>query len=88
MLCHQASHFNTNDVFDYVKTLHKTNGLLSVITYNDITAASDADKSSVFNQFFHSAFTSSSFVLPDFTTILLLMFCLIFINLSVMFSTF
>ena len=37
----------------------------SVLTYHDITAISDADKSSVFNQFFHSVFTNSSFVLPD-----------------------
>ena len=51
--------------------------------YNDITAASDADKSSVFNQFFHSAFTSSSFVFSDFATILLLMFCLILIYLHI-----
>ena len=39
----------------------------SVLTYNDITATSDADihKACVFNQFFDSVFTNSSFVLPD-----------------------
>ena len=59
------SRTNKNKIYDYIKSLHKSSGLPSVLTYNDITAISDADKSSVFNQFFHSVFTNSSFVLPD-----------------------
>ena len=62
------SRSNKNKIYDYIKSLHKTSGLPSVITYEDITAASDADKSSVFNQFFHSVFTSSSFAFPDVVT--------------------
>ena len=59
------SRTNKNKIYDYIKSLHKSSGLPPVLTYNDITAISDADKSSVFNQFFHSVFTISSFVLPD-----------------------
>ena len=55
-------------MISYIRSLHKNSGLPSVITYNDITATSDVDKSSIFNQFFHSAFTKSSFVLPDVMT--------------------
>ena len=59
------SRANKNKMYDYIKNLHKSSGLPSVLTYNDFTAISDADRSSVFNQFFHSVFTNSSFVLPD-----------------------
>ena len=62
------SRSNNNKVYNYIKILHKISGLPSVITYNDITAVSDAYKSSVFNQFFHSVFISSSFVFPDAVT--------------------
>ena len=78
------SRINKNKIYDYIKSLHKSSGLPSVLTY---TAISDADKSSVFNQFFHS-------VLPtvhlscQMLLLLLPLFCLILIFLSVMCTTF
>ena len=43
------SRTNKNKIYDYIKSLHKSSGLPSFLTYTDITAISDADKSSVFN---------------------------------------
>ena len=51
-------------VFHYIHSFTKQNTIPPVINLDESCAISDQDKASLFNQYFHSVFTSSLFHLP------------------------
>ena len=40
------------------------NSIPEIVSYNGTIAKCDADKASLFNNYFHSVFTTSDFILP------------------------
>ena len=58
---------NTSKIFDYIHSLAGQCGLPAHVHYKSTTAESDQDKAQLFNRYFHSIFTTSSFPLPNLT---------------------
>ena len=55
----------TSKVFRYVRNFTGQNNIPTTILFNEISAESDQEKTNVFNRYFHSIFTRSSFSRPD-----------------------
>ena len=62
---HQTS--NSSAIYSYIRSISSQNALPSSLYLDDVSAISDTDKASLFNQFFYSVFTRSSFQLPPFS---------------------
>ena len=59
---HQTS--NSSALYSYIRSISYQNALPSTLYLDDLSAVSDTDKASLFNQFFYSVFTRSTFQLP------------------------
>ena len=59
---HQIS--NSSALYSYIRSISYQNALPSTLYLDDLSAVSDTDKASLFNQFFYSVFTRSNFQLP------------------------
>ena len=59
---HQLSH--SSSVFSYIRFITSQNSLPCTLHLDGISVASDFEKATMFNQFFYSVFTKSSFQLP------------------------
>ena len=56
-------------IYDYIRSLSKKSIIPTMVSLNNCNATSDAGKAQVFNTFFHSVFTDSSFSLPNPATL-------------------
>ena len=54
-----------NKIYDYIKFLSKSSPIPSSVRLGSSVVTSDHDRASLFNQFFHSVFTISSYTLPS-----------------------
>ena len=57
---------NYSAIYSYIRSFSNQNVLPSTLHLDDIFAVSDSEKASLFNKYFHSVFTRSSFQLPPF----------------------
>ena len=62
---HQFS--NSSAIYSYIRSISYQNVLPSSLYLDDTVAVSDLDKASLFNQYFYSVFTRSTFQLPSFS---------------------
>ena len=62
------SHLKSNysAIYSYIRSVSNQNVLPSTLHLDDIFAVSDSEKASLFNKYFHSVVTRSSFQLPPF----------------------
>ena len=56
---------NSSDIYRYIRTITNQNAIPSAVTFEDKCAISDFHKACLFNKYFHSIFTRSSFQLPS-----------------------
>ena len=69
--CHEenliksASSGNTSLIFKHIRSITGRNVIPTMVTYGNLTAASDYGKATLFNKFFYSVFVHSSFLLPS-----------------------
>ena len=73
---------NNARIYDYIRSLSKKSSIPSMFFFNHSNATSDTEKAEVFNSFFHSVFTGSSFSLPDMSSLQLPPSCICTISLS------
>ena len=59
----QAGH--SKPIYTYMRNLTNVNTIPSAVNLDNINAVSDNEKATLFNQYFHSVFTSSNFWLPE-----------------------
>ena len=59
----QAGH--SKPIYTYMSNLTNVNTIPSAVNLDNINAVSDNEKATLFNQYFHSVFTSSNFRLPE-----------------------
>ena len=55
-------------IYNYIRSLSRHNMLSPTMYLNSIPAITDSEKASLFNQYFHSVSTSSSYVLPPMSS--------------------
>ena len=60
---HSRSH--SSAIHSYIRSISGLNSLPAVMTLDSNSAASDKEKAILFNQYFHSVFSASSFPLPS-----------------------
>ena len=60
---------HNSKIYDYIRALCKDSTIPPVVPLNTSNATSDTDKAELFNTFFHSVFTGSSFSLSDMSTL-------------------
>ena len=58
------AHNNSSKIYSYIRTLSRNSGLPPVMYLDSISATTNSDKAELFNQFFHSVFSSTTFTLP------------------------
>lgn len=68
-LIHSFAGKYNNKIYDYIRSLSSDNSIPSQVVFNSSAAASDFDRASLFNKFFHSVFTTSSYCLPPIETL-------------------
>ena len=73
---------NNAKKYNYIRSLSKKSSIPSTVFLNHSNATSDTDKAKLFNSFFHSVFTGSSFSLPDTSSLQLPPSCICTISLS------
>ena len=56
-------------IYDYIRSLTKKSSIPTMVSLNNSNATTDVGKAQLFNAFFHSVFTDSSFSLPNLTTL-------------------
>ena len=56
-------------IYNYIRSLSRHNMLPPTMYLNSIPSITDSEKASLFNQYFHSVFTSSSYVLPPMSSL-------------------
>ena len=64
-LIHTHANTNHSKIYKYINSITSSNSLPPIMDIDNLTADTDVDKASLFNSFFHSVFTISSFTLPD-----------------------
>lgn len=69
-------------IYDYIRSLSKKSSIPSTVFFNNSYATSDTEKAELFNSFFHSVFTGSSFSLPSMSSLQLPPSCICTISLS------
>ena len=56
---------SVSKIYNYIRSITKTETIPTVLNLDSATVTTDADKAALFNQYFHSVFTTSSSTLPD-----------------------
>ena len=55
---------NSSKIYQYIRGITRQNSIPPTFNFESSSATSDDDRASVFNAYFHSVFTHSSFALP------------------------
>lgn len=63
LISNHASRGNSN-IYSYISHIRKGGAIPPTVSHDSVTATSDEDRSSLFNKYFHSVFTRSSYELP------------------------
>ena len=56
---------SVSKIYNYIRSTTKAETIPTVLNLDSATVTTDADKAALFNQYFHSVFTTSSSTLPD-----------------------
>jgi len=64
LIC-SAANGNASLIFKHISNITGHNTIPSTVTFESTTATTDYEKAFLFNSYFHSVFTRSSFVLPS-----------------------
>ena len=64
-LIQSAAGRKNSKIFDYIRSLTSNNIIPPSVSYNSVISHSDAESANIFNSYFHSIFTSSSFPSPN-----------------------
>ena len=64
LIC-SAANGNASLIFKHIRNITGHNAIPSTVTFETTTATSDYEKAFLFNSYFHSVITQSSFVLPS-----------------------
>ena len=59
-LVHNFASTNSSKIYDYIKSITKSNHMPSSVNFNSSTASTDHDKANLFNLYFHSVFHNPS----------------------------
>ena len=59
-LVHNFASTNSSKIYDYIKSIIKSNHMPSSVNFNSSTASTDHDKANLFNLYFHSVFHNPS----------------------------
>ena len=51
---------NSNKIYSYIRNITKSRSIPSTVNFDSLTASSDSEKASLFNQYFYSVFISTS----------------------------
>ena len=73
---------NNSKIFKYIRTVSGQGSIPSSIGFESISASTDFEKATLFNIYFHSIFTKSSFALPQMDTLPLPQSCRSDISIS------
>jgi len=65
-LVHNFAFRNDSKIFKHVRNITKSASIPSTVFFNDNSATEDFDKATLFNKYFYSVFSESSYVLPQF----------------------
>jgi len=57
---------NSAKIFQHVRNITKSAPIPSTVLYNSVSATQDIDKADLFNKYFYSVFSQSSYSLPNF----------------------
>ena len=60
-----CAYSNSNKLFDYIRSLTNTSSIPHTVYFENLSVATDIDKASMFNTYFHSVMTRSDFALPS-----------------------
>ena len=64
-LIKDCAYSNSNKLFDYIRGLSNASSIPHTVYFENQSAATDIDKASMFNTYFHSVMTHSDFTLPS-----------------------
>ena len=64
-LIKDCAYSNSNKLFDYIRSLTNSSSIPHTVYFENQSAATDKDKASMFNSYFHSVMTRSDFALPS-----------------------
>ena len=64
-LIHSAAGTKNCKIFDYIRSITGNRTIPPSVSYNSVVSCSDADSANLFNSYFHSIFTKSSFPTPN-----------------------
>ena len=81
-LIHSFAGSHNARIYDYIRSLSKTSTIPSSVILENCSTTSDSEKAELFNNFFHSVFTRSSFSLPDMSTLSLPSSCICSLTIS------
>ena len=62
---YSAARTKNSKIFDYIRSITGTSTTPQSVSYNSVVSCSDADSANLFNSYFHSIFTKSSFLTPN-----------------------
>ena len=60
---------HNSKIYDYINSLSKNSSIPPTVTFQSKSASDDYEKATLFNSFFHSVFTESTFSLPATNTL-------------------
>ena len=63
-LIHSAARLKNLKIFNYIRSITGNRTIPSSVSYNSVVSCSDADSANLFNSYFHSISTKSSFPTP------------------------
>ena len=64
LFCKFAQEIDSSHLFKYISYLREGGAIPSTVCFGSVSASNNLDKATLFNKYFHSVFTTSSFTLP------------------------
>ena len=81
-LVHSFAGSHNARIYDYIRSLSKKSTIPSTVSLDNCSATLDSGKAELFNTFFHSVFTRSSFSLPNMSSLPLPSSCICSLTFS------